>query len=148
MLKQNDGIIMICFLPELVKPRDGGDATIAHVTDHIIYAGQRIGYSHVGIGSDFDGMLKGPDGLDEVSQYPALIRMLLDRGVSEENVKQVAGLNILRVLGAVGEVATQLRYNEKQKAVGDFVTSSWSERERQMVLDEGIRRRERRQLSS
>lgn len=136
---------MICFLPELVKPRDGGDATMSNVVDHIIYAGQRIGYAHVGIGSDFDGMLTGPAGLDEVSHYPALIGMLLSKGVSEANIKQVAGLNILRVLGAVGEVAMRLRFEEKRKAVGDsFVSSSWSERERHMILEEGTRRRSRR----
>jgi membrane dipeptidase len=28
----------------------------------------------VGIGSDFDGILKGPEGLEDVSKYPALVK--------------------------------------------------------------------------
>lgn len=145
MLQKNGGIIMICFLPELVKPCSEKVATISHVVDHIVYAGQRIGYAHVGIGSDFDGMLNGPEGLDEVSQYPSLISMLLSRGVLEEDIKQVAGLNVLRVLGSVSDVAMRLRYEEKQKAVGDYIVGSWSERERQMVLEKGKSRQERQQ---
>lgn len=149
-LKQNGGIIMICFLPELVKSVHGNEATISDVVDHIIYAGQRIGYEHVGIGSDFDGMLKGPTALDEVSDYPKLIGMLLDRGVSEEAVKQVAGLNILRVLQAVEYASVRLRNepgNRLLPASDDSIVSTWSVQERNMLVDEGARRRMRRDLT-
>lgn len=115
MLQKNGGIIMVCFLPELVKSCNEEVATILHVVDHIVYKGQRIGYAHVSIGSDFDGMFNDPDGLDEVSQYPSLISMLLSRGVLEEDIKKVAGLNVLRVLGTVSDVAMRLRYDESRR---------------------------------
>lgn len=135
---------MICFLRELVKSTEMEEPTLSNVVDHIIYAGERIGYEHVGIGSDFDGMLKGPDGLDEVSDYPRLIAMLLDRGLSEDQVKLVAGLNILRVLREVDDVARRLQESTDWTPACDPIMSPWTELERKMVAEEGIRRKERR----
>ncbi|UKZ72387.1 hypothetical protein TrVFT333_000016 [Trichoderma virens FT-333] len=141
-LKQNGGVIMICFLRELVAPPNGGDPSLSDVVDHIIYAGERIGYEHVGIGSDFDGMLKGPDGLDEVSQYPQLVSALVTRGVSTQDIKRVIGLNILRVLDQVDAVSSTIRLNNSQLPECDSFPSSWTAEERNMMYQEGLRRQE------
>lgn len=46
-----------------------------------------------------------PHGLDDVSKYPELFAELLRSGVwSEEDLRKVAGLNILRVLSEVEKV--------------------------------------------
>jgi len=66
----------------------------------------------VGIGSDFDGMPKGPVGLNDVSGYPLLLAELLDRGYSREDVAKVAGLNVLRVMADVERVAAELQRTE------------------------------------
>src|SRR5690554_4531183 len=42
------------------------DATLHQVVKHIMHIGNLIGYDHVGIGSDFDGIPKGPEGLEDV----------------------------------------------------------------------------------
>jgi membrane dipeptidase len=52
----------------------------------------------VGIGSDFDGTPDLPDGLGDVSCYPALFAELLDRGWSEDDCARLAGGNVLRVM--------------------------------------------------
>jgi membrane dipeptidase len=73
-------------------------ATLAQVANHIEHVREVAGIDHVGIGSDFDGTDQVPEGLDDVSCYPALIAELLDRGWSEGDCGQLAGGNILRVM--------------------------------------------------
>jgi membrane dipeptidase len=80
-------------------------ATLAQVADHIEHARQVAGVDHVGIGSDFDGIDAGPDGLEDVSKFPALFAELIRRGWSDADLKKLAGENVLRVLRQAEEVA-------------------------------------------
>jgi membrane dipeptidase len=75
-------------------------ATIAQVADHVEHVREVAGADHVGIGSDFDGTPDLPEGLGDVSCFPALFAELLDRGWSEEDCAKLAGGNVLRVLRA------------------------------------------------
>lgn len=68
-----------------------------------------IGYDHVGIGSDFNGIEEVPKGMEDVSKFPDLVAELLKRGVSEEDVIKVLGGNILRVWREVEKVAIKLQ---------------------------------------
>jgi membrane dipeptidase len=86
--------------------------TISDVADHVDHVRKVAGIEHVGLGSDFDGFRGGIEGLDDVSGYPALLAELLRRGYSREDVKKVAGLNVLRVLRAAEKVAADLRAHE------------------------------------
>ena len=56
------------------------------------------GVDHVGLGSDYDGVDWLPEGLEDVSRYPALIAELLDRGWSEADCGKLASGNVLRTL--------------------------------------------------
>ena len=82
---------------------------MAHVANHITYIGDLIGYDHVGLGSDFDGIMSTPEGLPDVSAFPDLLAELLRRGVSDEDAAKVAGRNVLRVWKAVEDVAAKLQ---------------------------------------
>src|SRR5438128_1727319 len=82
-------------------------ATLAHVADHIEHIRAVAGVDHVGLGSDFDGITEVPVGLEDVSKFPDLIAELLRRGWSEQDVKKVAGLSVLRVLRATERVAAR-----------------------------------------
>jgi membrane dipeptidase len=73
-------------------------ATLAQVADHVEHVRGVAGVQHVGIGGDFDGTDELPDGLTDVSCYPALFAALLDRGWSEPDCGQLAGGNVLRVM--------------------------------------------------
>jgi membrane dipeptidase len=84
-------------------------ATLAMVADHIDHVRKVAGVDHVGIGGDFDGIQFGPDGLEDVSKYPSLVSELLRRGYSDEDVKKVLGLNILRVMRDAERVAARLQ---------------------------------------
>ncbi|KAL4783358.1 hypothetical protein BJX76DRAFT_348667 [Aspergillus varians] len=140
LLKKNGGVIMICFLRDLVDPSGGRNATRAQVVDHILYAAEKIGYEHVGIGSDFDGMLEGPEGLDDVSQFPDLVVGLLRRGVTESQIEQIVGLNVLRVMGEVENVALQEQRSASTRVFCDEIGSMWTPEQCEMLDGQGRKR--------
>ena len=78
------------------EPRAKMDDVVAHL-EHVREA---AGIDHVGIGGDFDGTAETPDGLEDVSRYPALFDALADRGWSRDDLAKLAGRNALRVLRA------------------------------------------------
>jgi membrane dipeptidase len=137
---ENQGVVMVCCLRELVDPEGGAHATRKQVADHIVYVGETIGYDHVGIGSDFDGMLEGPDGLDDVSQFPALVEDLLLRGVSESDIQKILGLNILRVLKQVEDIALQERMIGSTKPLCDAIDLVWTPEQREILRAQGEKR--------
>ncbi|KAA8894658.1 putative dipeptidase [Sphaerosporella brunnea] len=111
-VKANNGVVQVNFYNRFVhcKPdEDPKDATLAHVADHIQHIGELIGWDHVGIGSDFDGIDMTPKGLEDVSKYPDLFKELLSRGVTDEQARKVAGENILRVWRDVEKVAQEMQ---------------------------------------
>ena len=120
---------MVSFLRKLT---DADDPTLARVADHIQHVGERIGYEHVGIGSDFDGTMQTPAGLEDVSKFPFLIAELLRRGVSEESVKDIAGRNVLRVLDEVQQVSAKL-VAEGTAMLHDRIDPIWDEKIREEV---------------
>jgi len=86
--------------------------TVAQVADHIEHVRQVAGVDHVGLGSDFDGIPEGPEGLDAVDKYPALLVELMHRGWSDADVAKVAGENVLRVMAEAEQVSARLRTSE------------------------------------
>ncbi len=84
-------------------------ATVGDVADHIDHVRRVAGVDHVALGSDFDGMSSAPEGLGDVSCYPLLLAELLTRGWTREEVKKLAGLNLLRVMRQAEAVAARLQ---------------------------------------
>jgi len=85
------------------------EASLGDVADHIDHVRKVAGIDHVGIGSDFEGFDGAPDGLEDVSCYPALLAELMRRGYTKEELKNLVGLNLLRVLKQVEKVSAQLK---------------------------------------
>jgi len=84
--------------------------TLGDVADHIEHIARVAGIDHVGIGSDFDGVDNSlPDGLTDVSTYPALLAELMRRGWSDDAVAKLAGGNILRVMARAEAVAAAMQ---------------------------------------
>jgi membrane dipeptidase len=54
LVPANNGIVMVTFVPEHLPARRS-EATMDMLLDHIFYIANRIGWEHVGLGSDFDG---------------------------------------------------------------------------------------------
>jgi membrane dipeptidase len=84
------------------------EATLAQVVAHIEHVREVAGIDHVGLGGDFDGTEQLPEGLDDVSCYPALIAELLRRGWTEQDCAKLAGGNVLRVLRQAEAAAAQI----------------------------------------
>jgi membrane dipeptidase len=84
-------------------------ATLRQVADHVDHIRQVAGIDHVGLGSDFDGITRVPQGLEDVSHYPDLLEELARRGYTDEDLRKVAGLNVIRVLRQAEAVASRLQ---------------------------------------
>ncbi|GII26058.1 dipeptidase [Planosporangium mesophilum] len=83
--------------------------TVADVADHVEHVREVAGVDHVGLGGDYDGCLNLPDGLEDVSGYPALLAELAGRGWSDADLGKLAWHNALRVLRDTGSVAARVR---------------------------------------
>ena len=79
------------------------------VANHIDNVVELAGIEHVGLGSDYDGVGDSlPTGLKDVSQYPNLIKELLKRGYSEEDISKILYKNVFRVWQAVEDHAATM----------------------------------------
>ena len=87
-------------------------ATLQQVADHVDHVRAVAGVDHVGLGSDFDGIPEGPQGLDAVDKYPALLMELMRRGWSDADIAKLAGENVLRVMAEAERVSAKLRTTE------------------------------------
>ncbi len=88
-------------------------ATLAQVADHADHIRAVAGIDHVGLGSDFDGIPAGPDGLDGVDKFPALLVELMRRGWSDADIAKIAGGNVLRVMAEAEKVGARLRTTQE-----------------------------------
>jgi membrane dipeptidase len=84
-------------------------ASLAQVADHIDHVRKVAGASHVGIGSDFDGIENVVVGLEDVTTFPALFAELIRRGWSDGDLRKLAGENLLRVLRSSEATAARLQ---------------------------------------
>jgi membrane dipeptidase len=124
LVPANGGIVMVTFVPEHLSSRRS-EATMDMLLDHLFYIAERIGWDHVGLGSDFDGRSGGDlfrvfaniftgiasviPGLEDCSTFPNLLKAILDRGATESQLAQVAGENIIRVWQGVASTAERLQ---------------------------------------
>jgi membrane dipeptidase len=97
-------------------------ATLAQVADHVEHVRRVAGVDSVGLGGDYDGVEDLPDGLQDVSCYPALVAELLDRGWTEDDCARLVGGNVLRVLRAAEAVArsASARRGPSTARIGDL----------------------------
>lgn len=100
--------MMVTFVPEHVSVKKK-NATMDLVLDHLFYIANRIGWDHVGLGSDFDGIASAIPGLEDVKCYPNLMKAILDRGATEEQLSKCIGENIIRVWKSVAGVRNRMK---------------------------------------
>ena len=71
------------------------------LVEHILHAVEVAGIEHVGIGSDFDGIERGPKALEDASTYAHLADLLAQRGLAAHQVRAIMSGNMERVFRAV-----------------------------------------------
>jgi membrane dipeptidase len=87
-----------------------GRVPLSRLLDHFEHAVKVAGIDHVGLGSDFDGSSdQFPEGMEDVSKIPNLVRGLMERGFSDGDILRILGRNTLRVMREVERVATAPR---------------------------------------
>ena len=102
-LADRGGVVGILYHSAFLGPvgvfgRVARSKILEHI-EHVI----RIGGEHTAaIGTDYDGAIIPPHDLPDITDHPILIQDMLDRGWSEIRIRNVLGLNYLRV-------ATQVR---------------------------------------
>ncbi|XP_067005997.1 dipeptidase 1 [Anabrus simplex] len=113
MVKKNDGIVMVNFFSEFVFCNGTErNASVYDVIEHINHIRNVAGVDHIGIGADYDGVSKMPEGLEDVSKYPMLFDLLEERepNWTREDLRKLAGLNFIRVFKAVEKVRDDLKH--------------------------------------
>jgi membrane dipeptidase len=78
-----------------------GSASIDAVVDHLLHVLDVAGEDVPALGSDFDGFVVPPVGLEDVAALPNLTMALSRRGVPPRALEKILGGNVLRVLDAV-----------------------------------------------
>jgi membrane dipeptidase len=84
-------------------------ASLLQVADHVDHIKKIAGIDHIGLGGDFDGITSVVVGLEDVSTYPQLLAELIRRGYTDEDIRKIAGKNILRVMRQVELVSQRLQ---------------------------------------
>jgi len=78
-----------------------GSASIDAVVDHLLHVIDVAGDDVPALGSDFDGFVVPPEGLEDVAAMPNLTVALSRRGVPPRVLEKILGGNVLRVLDEV-----------------------------------------------
>jgi len=78
-----------------------GSASIDSVVDHLLHVIDVAGDDVPALGSDFDGFVVPPEGLEDVAAMPNLTVALSRRGVPPRVLEKILGGNVLRVLDEV-----------------------------------------------
>ena len=99
------------FIEQFRKDNPALFADVETVADHIDHVVSLTGVDFVAFGSDFDGVGDSlPTGLKDVSQYPNLLYVLLERGYSEEDIAKMCYGNVFRVWRQVELVAEMAKW--------------------------------------
>ncbi|WP_283641926.1 dipeptidase [Croceibacter atlanticus] len=88
---------------------------VSDFVDHIDYLVEKIGISHVGISSDFDGG-GGIHGWEDASETFNVTLELVRRGYTQKEIEMLWSGNLLRVLDDVEAVAKRIQDDDTQVA--------------------------------
>ncbi len=92
----NGGCVGIIFAPKFL-----GGHGIEAVCDHLLHIIDVAGEDVPALGSDFDGGVVPPTGLEDIACMPKLTAALAARGLGRDTLKKILGENALRVLADV-----------------------------------------------
>ncbi len=98
-IADSDGLVGINFHVGFLRAdgKNDPETPISDIVQHVDYVVEKIGIEHVAFGSDFDGATM-PKSLGDVSGFPKLMSALEESGYSNQELKQIAHENWLRVL--------------------------------------------------
>ena len=95
-----DGVLGVTYVPQFLRA-DPRQASVQDLLSQIIHVADLVGTAHVGLGSDFDGVIYPLPGLSRVEEVPRLAELLADHGFHQQEIAQIMGGNFLRVFQEV-----------------------------------------------
>jgi len=93
---KNGGVIGINLYSEFLN--NSGKATIKDIINHIEHIVSISGTDHIGLGADFDGVEKTPEGINGVENINKIFEELAKLNYSNEVIEKIASGNFLRVI--------------------------------------------------
>ena len=120
MVKQTNSVVMVTFMPQFLSCVNStvpgnlptffpANSILEFVAEHIFYIGKKIGFEHVGLGSDYCGIPDTPRGLEDVAKFPDLVREYCRRSLRDDEIEGIIGGNVLRVWRRVEEVSAEMQ---------------------------------------
>lgn len=94
-----EGVVGITFAAEFLGEKQDMEAVLRHLEHALDLAGTES----VGFGSDFDGTLTLPQGIEDCTCWPALISFLKDHGWDQQLINGVTGDNWRRIFQTPGK---------------------------------------------
>ncbi|NOT31193.1 MAG: membrane dipeptidase [Planctomycetes bacterium] len=77
------------------------------LVEHVEHAVLVAGIDHVGLGSDYDGIERAPEGLEDARGYAVLAELLARRGFGDDDLVKILGGNMERVFRAATGAGTR-----------------------------------------
>lgn len=96
VVAKNGGVIGINLYPDFLN--DTTQASMKDVIKHIEYIISLAGPDHIGIGADFDGIEKTPEGINGIEDLNAIFEEMRKLNYSEEVIGKIAGGNFLQLV--------------------------------------------------
>ena len=104
LIAAKGGVICVHFLEGYIHPRHGGaHPTVEDMVDHIDRIKQVAGIDYAGLGPDYSAM-KGwrwIEGAETFAGMPNVVREMVHRGYTDEEIRKVLGGNLMRLYGTV-----------------------------------------------
>ena len=98
-IAKGGGVIGINLCPDFLN--NSGNADIMDIIRHIEHISALVGTEFIGFGCDFDGIDNLPAGISGVQDTGKIIEALLRLNYKEYEVKDIAGLNFIRLLHGI-----------------------------------------------
>jgi len=93
---------------EVMKRNNVKEASLDDYLRHVDHVLKLIGPDHVGFGADWDGG-GGVVGLEDITSLPKITQWLVDKGYTEQQIANIWGGNVLRVVEEAQQVAKSLQ---------------------------------------
>lgn len=95
-IKKSGGYVGINFCPDFLN--EGGRANIDDIVKHIDHFMTLGGENCIGIGTDFDGIERLPDGINGVQDVYKVFDRLLQLGYTDEQAEKISHKNFEKIL--------------------------------------------------
>ena len=98
-MAKNGGAICMHFYEGYIRPRHGEHATVVDLVDHMDYIKRLVGIDSVALGVDYfpERGWRFVEGAEKMRDMPNVVREMVRRGYSDEEIEKVLGLNLMRV---------------------------------------------------